>query len=161
MLTKLSIAAATLALAATPAALAANNGGGNDTSHGNKPATNPSDSKGKGKSKPKNVVLKGVVVSSDATTVTVTVKKATKFGRSLVGTDAQFTVAKVAASDVNGDGVVNTLDLAAGDKVVVQARIAATDTAPYAARKVVDQTHPKDSSGDDQQDQAPAQAPTS
>jgi len=160
MLNKLSIAAAALALAATPAALAKNGGGGNDGTHGNKPATNPSDSKGKGKAKPKNAVLKGVVVSSDATTVTVTIKKATKYGRFLVGTDAQFTVAKVAAGDVNGDGVVNTLDLAAGDNVVVQARIAKTDTAPYNARRVVDQTHPKDSSGDNQENEAP-EAPTS
>src|SRR4051794_16200970 len=145
---KLTIAATALALAATPAALAKQGGGGNDGTHGGPPASNPSDSKGKRKAKPKNVVLKGIVVSSDATTVTVAVKKATKWGRFLVGTDAQFTVARVAAGDVNGDGAVDTLDLAAGDRVVVQARIAKTDTAPYKARRVVDQTHPKTSDDD-------------
>jgi len=134
---KFTIAAAALSLAAAPALAAKPDGNG----HG-PPATNPSASKGKGKAKPKNVVLKGVVVSSDATTVTVTVKKATKWGRSLVGTDAQFTAAKVRVADVNGDGKADTLDLAPGDKVVVQARIAKTDVAPFNARRVVDQTHP-------------------
>ena len=132
----LIIAAAALCLAATPALAAKPDGNG----HG--PPDNPSATKGKGKAKPKNVVLKGVVVSSDATTVTVTVKKATKWGRSLVGTDAQFTTARVVVADVNGDGKADTLDLAAGDKVVVQARIGKTDVAPFTARRVVDQTHP-------------------
>ena len=131
-LPKLLIAAATLSVAAAPALAAKPDHPGG----------------GHGQAKPKNVVLKGVVVSSDATTVTVTVKKATKWGRSLVGTDAQFTVAKVRVADVNGDGKADTLDLAAGDKVVVQARIAKTDVAPFNARRVVDQTHPP-AAGDD------------
>src|SRR4051794_9289278 len=151
---KFAIAAAALSLAAAPALAAKPDGNG----HG-PPATNPSASKGKGQAKPKNVVLKGVVVSSDATTVTVTVKKATKWGRSLVGTDAQFTAAKVVVADVNGDGKADTLDLVAGDKVVVQARIAKADVAPFKARRVVDQTHPKpaEDSGDDE----PTEASTS
>src|SRR3954470_2187041 len=151
---KLTLAAALCAVVAAPAALAAP-GGGNG--HG-PPATNPSDTKGKGKAKPKNVVLKGVVVSADATTVTVTVKKATRWGRALVGTDAQFMVAKVVAADVNGDGKTDTLDLAAGDKVVVQARIAKTDTAPFNARRVVDQTRhqPAEVAGDDEPVEASA-----
>jgi hypothetical protein len=123
-------AAAALAVAAAPAALA-------------KGKPEDPGSKGKGKAKPHNVVLKGVVVSSDATTVTVTVRKATKWGKALVGTDAAFTATRVRVADVNGDGAMNTLDLAAGDTVVVQARIAKDDVAPYKARKVVDQTHPE------------------
>ncbi|MFL5846166.1 MAG: hypothetical protein ACJ762_15875 [Solirubrobacteraceae bacterium] len=123
--------ATTLALAVVPAAL----------------ASKPDDpgSKGKGHGKPakaKNVVLKGIVVSSDATSVTVTVSKATKFGKALVGTDAQFTVTKVSAADGNADGVVDGLDLIAGDKVLVQAKLAKDAVAPFTARKVVDQTHP-------------------
>ena len=38
---------------------------------------------------------------------------------------------------------------APGDKVVVQARIAKTDTAPYSARRLVDQTHPPVADDDD------------
>jgi hypothetical protein len=127
-------AAATLALAVTPAALAkqADRGSAPPAAH-------------HGKAKPRNVVLKGVVVSSDATTVTVTVTKATRHGRSLVGTDAVFTVARVNVADTNADGAMNSLDLVAGDKVVVQARIGRDDVAPYRARKVVDQTHPRPS----------------
>ena len=149
---KLTIAAVALCVAiAAPATLAKPGGG-----PGGPPASNPSDTKGKGKAKPKNVVLKGLVVSSDATTVTVTVKKATKWGRALVGTDAQFTVAKVVVADVNGDGKTDTLDLVTGDKVVVQARIAKTDTAPFKARRVVDQTHKQQA--DDSGDGAPVEA---
>jgi hypothetical protein len=131
-------AAATLALAVTPAALAkqADRGSAPPAAH---------HGKAKGKAKPRNVVLKGVVVSSDATTVTVTVTKATRHGRSLVGTDAVFTVARVNVADTNADGAMNSLDLVAGDKVVVQARIGRDDVAPYRARKVVDQTHPRPS----------------
>ena len=121
--------AATLALALTPAALA-------------KKPEDPG-SKGKGKApKAKSVSLKGVVVSSDATTVTVTVKKANKAGRSMVGTDVQFTVTKINVADTNGDGAMNALDLVAGDRVHVQAKIAKDAVAPYEARKVVDQTNP-------------------
>jgi len=148
---KLTIAVVALSTAVAAPAVVAKPGGG----PGGPPADHPG--KAKGKAKPKNVVLKGLVVSSDATTVTVTVKKATKWGRSLVGTDAQFTVAKVVAADVNGDGKTDTLDLTAGDKVVVQARIAKTDTAPFKARRVVDQTHPR-VSDDDAGDESPVQA---
>lgn len=121
--------ATTLALALTPAAL----------------AKKPDDPGARGKAKApkaKSVSLKGVVVSADATSVTVTVKKANKAGRSLVGTDAQFTVTKVSVADTNADGVANALDFVAGDKVHVQAKLGADAVAPYAARVVVNQTHP-------------------
>ena len=121
--------AATLALALTPTAFA-------------KKPEDPG-SQGKGKApKAKSVSLKGVVVSADATTVTVTVKKANKAGRSLVGTDVQFTVTKVKVADTNGDGAMNALDFVAGDKVHVQAKLAKDAVAPFEARKVVNQTHP-------------------
>ena len=85
-------------------------------------------------------MLKGTVVSSDATagTVTVHVVKATKWGKSLVDTDAAFTVTKINAGDSNGDGSVTVADLMAGDKVV-------------------DQTHPK--SSDDDEDAPEEQKP--
>jgi hypothetical protein len=139
-LSKLTISAVALSLAAAAPAV----------------ATKPDHpGKGKGQAKAKNVVLKGLVVSADATTVTVAVKKATRWGRALRGTDVQFTVAKVVADDVNGDGKADALDLAAGDKVVVQARIGTSDVAPYSARRVVDQTHPP---VDDDGDDAPVEA---
>jgi hypothetical protein len=144
-LSRITIAAAALSLAAAAPAVAT------------KPDDPGSKGKAKGNAKAKNVVLKGLVVSSDATTVTVTVKKATKWGRALRDTDVQFTVAKVVAADTNADGKVDTLDLAAGDKVVVQARIGKTDVAPFAARRVVDQTHPKEAD-EDAGDDAPVEA---
>jgi hypothetical protein len=142
-------AAAALAVAAAPAALAKK--GGDDVAKGGPKADKVDKSKGKGKAKPKNVVLKGVVVSSDATTVTVAVAKATKHGKALVGTDALFTLSKIHVADTNGDGAIDGTDLVAGDKVVVQARIAKDAVAPYAARKVVDQTHPKPDDEDEQE----------
>jgi hypothetical protein len=148
-LTRPLTAVAVLALACAPAAFA-------------KGKPEDPGSNGKGHSKPakaKNVVLKGVVVSYDAGSgaVTVTVNKATKFGRSLVGTDAAFIAVKVNVADTNGDGALTTADLVAGDKVVVQARIAKDGVAPYAARRIVDQTHPKASHDDaSQTEDAPA-----
>jgi hypothetical protein len=149
-LTKITSAAAVLALAVTPAALAK----GKPEDPGSQGKGKSEQAHGKGKVKPKNVVLKGTVVSSDAAagTVTVHVAKATKWGRSLVGTDAAFTVVKINAADNDGDGSVTVADLLAGDKVVVQARIAKDDVAPYKARKVVDQTHPKPSDDDEGED---------
>ena len=160
---RITVAAAALALAATPGALAKGKPEDPGSQGTGKPDTgasqHPEKGKGNGKAKPKNVVLKGTVVSSDATggTVTVHVVKATKWGKSLVDTDAAFTVTKINAADSNGDGSVTVADLMAGDKVVVQARIAKDDAAPYKARKVVDQTHPK--SSDDDEDAPEEQKP--
>ena len=135
--------AATLALALTPVAFA------------KKPEDPGSKGKGKEKApKAKSVSLKGVVVSADATSVIVTVAKANKAGRSLVGTDVQFTVTKVNVADTNGDGAMNALDFVAGDKVHVQAKLAKDAVAPYAARKVVNQTHP---APDEDEAEAPEQ----
>ena len=117
-------AAATLALAATPVAL----------------AKQGEDHSGKGKEKS---ALKGTVVSSDADGVVVMVTKANKHGRHLVGTEQTFTATKVNVADTNGDLAYTTDDIADGDKVVVQVRIAKDATAPYAARHIVDQTNPK------------------
>src|SRR5690242_12061206 len=57
--------------------------------------------------------------------------------------------AKVVVADVNGDGSKDVSDLSASDRVVVKARLPRKDpgVAPYAARQIVDQTHP-DSSAD-------------
>jgi hypothetical protein len=57
--------------------------------------------------------------------------------------------AKVVVGDVNGDGSKDVNDLSVGDRVVVKARLPRKDPGdqPYAAKQVVDQSHP-DSSAD-------------
>lgn len=151
---KLVAAAAVLAVAATPAAFA--KGKPEDAGSKGKGHTKPAKA-----AKPKNVVFKGVVVSYDATSgaVTVTINKATKHGRSLVGTDAAFTATKVNVADTNADGVTNTADLVAGDKVVIQVKMAPDAAAPYAARKIVDQTNPPAEDADEDEVAPVAPAP--
>ena len=65
----------------------------------------------------------------------------------LVGQTVVFdlTAARVVVADNNGDGKRDASDLQDGDKVVVQARLARRDpgAGPFAARKLVDQTHKK------------------
>ena len=72
----------------------------------------------------------------------------------LVGQTVAFdlSAARVVVADHNGDGKRDVSDLQDGDKVLVQARLPRRDpgAAPFAARKLVDQTHPK-RAGDDQQ----------
>jgi hypothetical protein len=61
-----------------------------------------------------------------------------------------FTSAKVVVGDVNGDGARNLDDVAAGDRVVVKVKAPRTDPGdePYAAKQLVDQTHPADADAD-------------
>jgi hypothetical protein len=60
----------------------------------------------------------------------------------IVGFD--LSAAKLRAADTNADGAITAADLLEGDKVVVKARLPRTDpgTGPFAARMLVDQTHP-------------------
>jgi hypothetical protein len=60
----------------------------------------------------------------------------------VVGFD--LTAAKLRAADANADGAVTAADLVEGDKVVVKARLPRTEpgAGPFAALKLVDQTHP-------------------
>ncbi len=64
----------------------------------------------------------------------------------LVGTDVAFDLSatKLSVADTNGDLAVTVDDVVAGDKVVVKAKLPKGDPgeAPYAARHLVDQTHP-------------------
>jgi hypothetical protein len=95
-------------------------------------------------------------------TVTVTGGNAKVRKGEYVGQTVAFDVsaAKLRVDDTDGDGARTAADLLEGDKVVVQAKLPRTDPgeAPYAARKVVDQTHPvvadddaadEDEAGDD------------
>jgi hypothetical protein len=63
----------------------------------------------------------------------------------LVGTTVAFDLsgARVRVADTNGDGTRDAADLQQGDVVVVKARLPrrTPGTAPFAARKVVDQSH--------------------
>ena len=65
------------------------------------------------------------------------------------------TGAKLRVADTNADGAITAADLAEGDKVVVQARLPrGTDLTAgvNAARKVVDQTHPRVAEAEVEQD---------
>jgi len=97
-----------------------------------------------GKSKPANYVFKGVWHADGTVTVSggnARVRKAGLFGH-VVAFD--LAAAKLRAADTNADGSVTAADLVEGDKVVVKARLPRTEPGdgPYAAGKVVDQTHP-------------------
>lgn len=100
--------------------------------------------KGKGKSKPAGYVFKGVWHTGGTVTVSAGNARVRKGG--FVGQDVAFDVAaaKLKAADVDGDGSVTVADLQEGDKVVVKARLPRKDpgTGPFAAKMVVDQTHP-------------------
>ena len=97
-----------------------------------------------GKSKPANYVFKGVWHADGTVTVTGGNARVRKNG--LVGQVVAFDLAaaKLRAADTNADGAVDADDLVEGDKVVVKARLPRTEpgTGPFAARKLVDQTHP-------------------
>ncbi len=97
-----------------------------------------------GKSKPANYVFKGIWHADG--TVTVTGGNARVRKNDLVGEVIAFDLAaaKLRAADTNADGAVAPADLVEGDKVVVKAWLPRTEpgAGPFAARKLVDQTHP-------------------
>jgi hypothetical protein len=66
----------------------------------------------------------------------------------LVGQTVAFdlSAARVRAADANGDGIRNAADIQDGDVVVVKALLPrrTPGTAPFLARKVVDQSHPRE-----------------
>lgn len=143
---KLLAAAAVLAVAATPAALA-------------KGKPEDPGSKGKGHTKPakgKNVVVKGTVVSSDANSLVVLVPAPKGKGKGQAKKPSGeltfvITTAKLTVADTNADTKIDGTDLKAGDKVVVQSRVA---DGVYTARHVVDQTNPP---AEDEDETAPVE----
>ena len=106
-------------------------------------------------------VFKGVWHADGTVTVSGGNAKVRKGG--FVGQAVAFDVsaAKLRVADTDGDGAVTAADLAEGDKVVVQAKLPRKDPgeAPFAARKVVDQTHPIVPADDGAEAPAPAPAP--
>ena len=130
-------AIAALALAASPAAAVPGTGGKPD-----KPE-NPAKPDKPGK-KPKGVafVFKGAY-SGDST---VAVEKGNKHAREFEGQSVVFdlSAAKISVGDTSGDGVADLADVAAGDSVVVKAKLPRGETPaqPIAAKQLVDQTNP-------------------
>jgi hypothetical protein len=128
-----------LALGAAPGALAV------------KPADPGSQGHANGHSKAKGVayVFKGAYQLDGNVAVDHGNAHVRKAG--LVDTVVAFDLssARVVVADVNGDGSKDVNDLAAGDRVVVKAKLPRKDPGaqPYSARQVVDQTNP-DSSAD-------------
>jgi hypothetical protein len=110
------------------------------------------DQKDKHAAKKVQYVFKGTFHLADSS---VTVLKGNKHVRraGLVGETVVFdlSAARIRVADNNGDGKRDASDLQDGDKVVVQARLPRRDpgAGPFAARKLVDQTHKKDTAGDE------------
>lgn len=102
-------------------------------------------------------VFKGTVVSVDAVAGTAEIKvaKVNHQGRSARTLDLtvtfDLTKASVAVADVNADSAATVADVAAGDRVLVQARLARRSpdlSGTVVARKLVDQTHPAPETAD-------------
>ena len=117
---------------------------------------------GKGKSKPATYVFKGTWNGDGTVLVTGGNSRVRK--QELKGTNVAFdlTNAKLRVADTSGDGVVDASDIVAGDKVVVQAKLPrdiANAVAPYAARKLVDQTHPAVEEQEEEAEAEPTPSP--
>ena len=113
--------------------------------------------KGKKPKKPKVATyqFKGLVAAVGDGTVQVTVSSGNSRGKKLKGQTLTFDVskAKVKVADVNNDGKRDLADVAVGDRVVVQAKVAGPlDAAkPVAARHFLDKgpVKPPSEDGDD------------
>ena len=93
--------------------------------------------------------VKGTVTAVGDGTIDVLVKGANHHGRALRGQTVTVDVstARIAVRDVNGDGVRDLADVAVGDRVLVQSRIAKGTTPdpaqPLVAKRVVDKGQKK------------------
>ena len=132
------MATAALALAA-PVAATADSGKGKGETQSAEAKAKPKKTKAP---KGKNAEFKGTVKSVDAAagSVTVTVDKASKWGRDYKGKDVVFTlsgVKKIKVADTNGDSKKDLADVKVGDLAKLGARIVkGTDVAlPVAANK--------------------------
>lgn len=121
---RLLLAGAIAAIAAMPAAAGAKHG------HG----------------KPHKVsyVFKGAYAGSGVVSVARGNRHARKADLVGVGVAFDLADAKITAADGNLDGVSDASDVFAGDKVVVKSRLEKGDPGgqPFAAKHLVDQTHP-------------------
>ena len=133
----------TAALVASPAGAMAKNS--DDGGKGKGSGAAQSDGKKGGKPKKPKVVtyeFKGLVAAVVDGTVQVTVQSGNSKAKKLKGQTLTFDVskAKVKVADVNGDGKRDLADVAVGDRVNVQAKVAGPlDAAkPVVARHFVD-----------------------
>jgi hypothetical protein len=106
------------------------------------------DSHGKGKGHSKTHAVAYVFKGTYAGEGSVEVKRGNSRVRKggFVGETVSFDLAdtRFVVADTNGDQVVDVNDVAAGDKVLVKARLPRTDPGdqPFAAQRLVDQSHP-------------------
>jgi hypothetical protein len=106
--------------------------------------------KANGHNKPHGVayIFKGTYMSGGSVEVKSGNSRVRKGG--FIGQTVSFdlTNARVVVDDTNADGQKNLSDVATGDKVLVMARLPRTDpgSQPFAAKRLVDQTHPPASS---------------
>lgn len=110
------------------------------------PTDKPEKGNGKGHSKPANYNFKGTYNADGTLAVTKGNSRVRKGG--FVGQDVAFdyTAARFHVADSNADGVQDVNDLAAGDNLMVKARLPKSDpgTPPFAATKVVDRAATED-----------------
>jgi hypothetical protein len=158
---------AALALPGAAIGKSADHGKGADHGHAGKQQKHPK------KPKSRALNIKGTVAAVGDGSVDVLVKSANHHGRALAGQTVTVDVAtaRIVVRDVNGDGSRDLADVAVGDRVLVQSRIAkgaAPDPAePLVAKRLVDKGAPKsdpapddpgagDDAGDDDEGTPPA-----
>ena len=133
------------------------------------PAEKPAKTRGRGRgrAKGKMTVFKGSVVSADAatSTVVVRVRHRNRWARIFRGEEVTFSLetARIQVADTDGDGTQGVADVAAGDRVLVKARVArgaADDGTPIAALRLIDLTSPEEDDEDENEDVAPAPVET-
>ena len=146
------VALGVVAAFALPAGAAAHGGGhGPKADHGSHGAKGSAFHGGK---KGRALIVKGTVSAVGTGTIDVLVKSANHHGHALRGQTLTFDVsnARIVVRDVNGDGKRDLADVAVGDRVLVQSRIAKGATVdssqPVVAKQVVDKgAKPADTSG--------------
>jgi hypothetical protein len=145
-----------VAALAIPAAAVAQPGHGHANGHGKHGHANAhgnhGHANGHGKQHPVGYVFKGTYEGDGLVSVEHGNAHTRKAG--LVGPDVQFDLsgAKLSVADTNADSIIDATDVLVGDAVVVKARLPKHDpgSQPFAARHLVDQTHPAaEDDGDD------------
>ena len=151
-LTRWTLAFLAAGALAAPGAAQAKGGSGEGGEHRSLAAdAHPGKAGDKAKHNPTvTYTFKATAVSVDAAAGTVVAKvaKTNHHGRSVRNATVTFdlSTARIIAADVNADGAATLADVAAGDKVLVQARLAKRSpdlSGTIVARKLVDQTHPE------------------
>jgi hypothetical protein len=153
MNTRITVVALAAAALALPAAATA------DPGHGNGHEKKADAEHGKGSKKPKTVtyVFKGTFTAPGTVTVAAGNAHVRKGGYVGQAVSFDLTTAKLVGVDANGDQKVDIADVADGDKVLVQARIAkgtkyaapaeGETAAAIVARKLVDQSGSVEAAG--------------